>query len=506
MRKKDLFFSLAAGLLPMFFFGPPVIAQDVFNGSAVEVSAEQRGALDKLFSECAVFDLEVDALHDFVRSHPEHSVFTLNLGRAHHYTIDLREYDLRAPDYLCQETGATGLVTLPRTPCMTYKGELLGESGSVVRLNIERHRIWGILRKERSTVHLEPLRNFDASAPSNYHVLYYQSDIISGVVGECGGGEEDGPSRSRPAELDGARSVTGNDCRKLDIATESDWEFYDDGQTFADILGNLNLVEDVYWNYFGMAFQVRYQHQWTTSSDPYTNDLSGCSSYGELDEFTEYWFNGFSHIRRDISVLYSEKSYSDGNTVGCAYKGQFGNGLSNNGYYNPDPPQILGAYCVNEWVDGIFYTQAHRTCLIAHEMGHVFGANHDDSNCGLFESGNIMCPSVVTNLVFLPTAIAEMEAGMNYDDTDVTHDGRRALRERYAPASALSTFVMPINSGFNGNVVISDRPCSFQNASAGQFVFSATDTVRLTPGFVAAPLSGQTVKMTAGSPCLIFNP
>ncbi len=457
--------------------------------------------LGKLFSEVTVVSLDAGAIHAFVRSHPEHSAFTLDLGEGHRYGIDLHEHDLRSPDYLAQETGPMGLVTLERTPCVTYAGYLHGAAGTSVRLNIQAHRIWGHLRSKAGVVHLEPLQNIIPDAPQEVHVLYQGKDIIAESPGECGAtAEPQGPDPLKGG-VAGQVKMTGDDCRKLDIATESDWEFYSGGETFADIQGNLNLVEDIYYSYFNTAFKIRYQHQWTTSADPYSNNNSGCSDPGELQEFEAHWRNNFAHIRRDISVLYTEKDYA-GSTVGCANVSTFGNGITNNGTV-----QNSGAYSVNMWLDDVIHVQAHRTQLIAHEMGHNFGATHDDSNCGFFESGNIMCSGGLwVNLDFLPQAVAQIEADMNHTTGNAEHDGRRAMRERHAPANALGSFEMSVPSSFGGNVLIMDGPCAFSNTTAGQFTFPATETVKLLPGFSTAAQTGQSVLMFASSTCQLFNP
>lgn len=46
-----------------------------------------------------------------------------------------------------------------------------------------------------------------------------------------------------------------------------------------------------------------------------------------------------------------------------------------------------------QWHIGILNTDAEREVLVAHEMGHIFGAEHDKSGCDLL-NGPIMCPSI----------------------------------------------------------------------------------------------------------------
>ena len=55
-------------------------------------------------------------------------------------------------------------------------------------------------------------------------------------------------------------------CRKLEIATESDYDNYNNccgfSVTASEMLDNLNLVEGLY-SYWGIKFYVRFQSEWT---------------------------------------------------------------------------------------------------------------------------------------------------------------------------------------------------------------------------------------------------
>jgi len=476
--------------------GHTTSAQRSYQGKIIQPSGETTRLLDGIFSNSLVFQMDVRQLHEYVSQNPKSCDVTLSIGNAHTWEIDLWQNEMRPSDHVAEATGPNGRVKLPRAPCTTYAGNLLGQPKNIVRLNVEPDRIWGYIWDENGKQHfVEPLREFVPGAASNVFIHYLPEDQLRTEERSCGASDpmEHFHPTMDTTLYDGSTRMEGNDCRKLDIATEADWEFYDDGETLNDILGNLNMVEGIYFSYFQMTFRVRYQHIWTISADPYTSDESGCDGNGQMDEFATYWYNNFSHIRRDINVLYSEKDYTDGDlggTIGCAMTGEFGNNEDNDGYVN-DQSAIRGAYCVNEWIDGA-WTANDRTHLIAHEMGHVFGASHDNSTDNIMESSFSILSSAQSN--FLTTTVSEMEAKMNWASS-VANDGRSAIRERYFPSSTLTTFPMPTPGIVSGNVTIADASCSFETSTAGAFTFSATDTVRLLPGFHASPEPGQDILM-----------
>lgn len=469
-------------------------AQDLRLGAPVEPAAEQRASLSEKFSSVSIIDLDARALHALVRDNRRINTVALRIDAVRAFDLELEQNEMRPHYYLAEETGPNGRVQVPRTPCITYRGRLAGKPESIVRMNIEADRVWGYVMDGGTMTFVEPLRELvPGEASERLHAVYRQTDLKARSIGSCGASAL---AEQFPEELGKGGPAgmlkAGNDCRKLEVATESDWEFYDDGETFSDIQGNLNMVEGIYYSQFNMRFLIVYQHQWTTSSDPYASTITGCgtTNTGQLDEFNSYWAANFAHIRRDINVLYTEKNYADAPTVGCAWTGSFGDDEDNNSDSDD------GAYCVNEWLDNIFsHTSSDRMVLVAHEMGHILGASHDDANCS--GAASIMCSTLNSSATaFSGTSVTQIETGLNYSSAQ-ENDGRTSIRYRYYPTNTQSSIIAPFAVTTTGNQLVVDASHSLLYP-AGTLTYQATDAAYLRPGFRAVAQPSKVVLIKTG--------
>lgn len=448
-------------------------AQVRFEGKAIVETKAERDQLNKIFTTYELFSLDAEAINDHIKATPTRSLFTLSMGDSKVWSIELEENEMRSPQYVAYRTGESGSVELPRTECVTFEGSLANQPKHQVRLNVEPNRIWGFIEEPDGTYYIEPLVNFVELATSDKFVVYKSTSVIADNLGECGASSVQ--EEAKNIDQIGSPKSAGSDCRKLEIATESDFELVELGVSFNDILGNLNMVEAIYEADFDMKFIVVFQNEWEISADPYSAFVSGCGSFGQLSEFVSEWSDNRSEVRRDINILYTGKDYA-GTAVGCAQTSRFGNGLDND----------LDAYCVNQWTNNsLFSIAAARVTIVAHEMGHVFGAQHDDSNCGTFQGKNIMCPFITTSTTFLSTAIDEIEAGLTHESA-ASNDGRSAIRQRYygeldLPGTIEIEFLDPVV--YSANEWLLDKAMASQSSSQSLPAFTATDISKLKPGF-----------------------
>jgi hypothetical protein len=111
-----------------------------------------------------------------------------------------------------------------------------------------------------------------------------------------------------------------------------------------------------------------------SETDPYNRgDIeSGCSGFGMLDYFENYWNTHRSNVSRDAAHLFRARPFSDW-PFGCAYDRSLGESF---------------AYGVNAFPSTM--SAVRRAVLFAHELGHNAGADHIDPTEGDF----IMDPGI----------------------------------------------------------------------------------------------------------------
>lgn len=362
-------------LLPMLCFSNFLLAQDVFKGTVIQPTAHEQELLEKQFKHQTLITFDVKSLHDFVRKHPEQSVFTLQIGNQLKWVIDLQENELRSPDFREEQTGENGTISIPRGECITYKGFANGTFSGETRLNIEEHRISGVIFNKEQNIYIESIRNYDRSLSFDKFIVYASGDVIPSG-GTCGGGTIADAIESANIKADSTIVIYPTPtCRKIEVAAELDYEAYNSGYGNSDVVSNLNLVQAIYANTWAADLTLVYSHSWTTVNDPYTS-FDACQVAGSrLDQFKNYWNANYASVERDIAILYTDIVYN-GVIIGCANKGVFGNGNASDDY---------GTW---EW-----FSNTSKLCVLAaHEIGHIFGASHDANGCN--GNGNIMCPVI----------------------------------------------------------------------------------------------------------------
>lgn len=153
---------------------------------------------------------------------------------------------------------------------------------------------------------------------------------------------------------------------------------------------------------------------------------------------------------------------------------------------------------MNEWIDDVFnpsHSAAGRMVLVAHEMGHVLGASHDDANCS--GAASIMCSTLNTNATaFSGTSVTQIESDLDYVSTE-ENDGRTSIRYRYYPTNTQNPIIAPFAGTTTGNELVVDAAHSLL-FGAGTLTYQATDTAFLRPGFHAIAQPSKVVHIKIG--------
>lgn len=270
-------------------------------------------------------------------------------------------HDLRGPAYKAQDRSAAGEREMPRGDSHTFKGTVVGEAGSEVRLTIHGTQVEGFFQFGGERFFIEPAARYSRASAPGEHVVYREADILRDTAFRCDTAVFE--KLGRGLDLAG-RSETVTAARTLKIATDADFEYVSTlggaAQANAEILNILNMAEGVYQSELNLSIEVVFQHTWSTA-DPF----AGANPEATARSFQAYWQQNFptSSTPRDTAHLFSGKA--NVLSQGWAFFGvvcttpEFAYGMS--GYVN--------------WAPGKFL-------VTTHEIAHNLGAEHAEAAQG----------------------------------------------------------------------------------------------------------------------------
>jgi hypothetical protein len=385
----------------------PAAADELLVPISKVPPAEVLGALDKALWDYHVFEMDLAAVDAAVRRDGRLSLYLAN----QRLDLELEENSLRAEGYRRVLLSADGQRELDPGPVVTFKGRVVGDVESDVRITVTPSLFTGSIRTGGETVFIDPLADFldgfaDKAALSS-HVVVYRDHAVKEIEGAACGTEA---VHDKRAELAGLRGRVFGDLvkgpvdkahqfRTLEVATDCDGEYYGDygnPGAYNRIEGILNDVEGfIYTSELNLGINVVFQQCWTNpSSDP-------SSASTTLNQMRSWWISNRGNIARDNAHLFSGKNFSGG-TIGIAWVGVICTAPS-------------FAYGISQDISGT----AARRRLTAHEIGHNLSAGHDNQapvcsgvNCN--GNGPIMCSFVQTG----SSSAADDFSSCSFNDID----------------------------------------------------------------------------------------
>ncbi len=281
------------------------------------------------------------------------------------FELSVTPRDLRSPRYFAEDTTENGVRKLDKTPATTYKGKILGETDSEVRLTMDDSGIEGYFSAGAERFFIEPAKKYSGLATADEFVVYRAEDVLRDTGFNC-------PQDLAGKMEDGKKMVlSGNQVQNLagqkavEIATEADFDFVntttDAAGANAKILSILNMVEGVYANELNLTVSVVFQHTWSTA-----DSYNGANADALLRSFQAYWNTNYptTQYSRDTAHLFTYKP--NVRSQGYAFLGVICN--------NPS-----FAYGLSGRVDVTWGWEAANFLITSHEIGHNLGANHSDA-------------------------------------------------------------------------------------------------------------------------------
>lgn len=330
------------------------------------------GASEKLSELFHEYALKVpDKERSFKRNLDDRYEMYLN---GEQIALTLTPANLLSDNYSIQTSDHIGIEKIRNEIATPYKGFVVGDPSSQVRVTIGEDYIYGFITIQKKKYFIEPANKFDPSLKSNVHIVYTQEQIKEGNEMTCASGQAQREVKRTSAQLKSATCQMA----ELAIALDDAYRLAHGGSTGAinQSVSVMNMVAGVYENAFNddIQFEIVTHYVSTCSScDPWTSSTDANTL---LTDFSNWGSAGFG-VTHDIGQLWTGRNLcapGDCSVAGLAWIGA-----------------VCGAYRYHILED--FTTTAWQLrVLVSHEMGHNFGANHDAAS-----SNHVMRPSIAVN-------------------------------------------------------------------------------------------------------------
>jgi len=361
-------------------------------GLSKQSSPEVAQVLDAAFYSYHVFELDLARINAQVRLTGR---LNLHLGNQT-FELDLEENDLRSENYRLVSMEKDGGQDLKPGPVTTFRGTVVGDEQSVVRLSVTPELFTGFIARGDEMLVIDPLADFTYDLPptlaeryaSGDVVVYLEADSRELGAGACGTEENHHLGRTSGFHRASQKALNGFDFgelnkgfqfRTLEVALECDGQYraqFGQNGAINRMMGIMNDVDGViYRSELNLGINVVFAGCWPNAgSDPYTS----LNANTTLNQMANWWNangNNFAPTR-DVTHQFSGKNFS-GSTIGIAFVGVICN----------NRPASVG---ISQDVSG----SASRRRLTAHEIGHNLSANHDGAGANCNGNGPVMCPSI----------------------------------------------------------------------------------------------------------------
>lgn len=257
-----------------------------------------------------------------------------------------------------------------------YRGRLAGREGSWVRLVVANGMPSGLIW-DGEQMHAIEARE-DAAGVARPVIFRLQDAYVEPGTMTCGSAGHRSAFATvfddLESEIRDVVTQAAGATRQLNIGLIADYEFSQrmGANVEAELLTRINNVDGIFSEQLGVQITATEVETFTSPNDPFTSSVPG----DLLDEVSAYRVQTAAQSSQGITFLFTGRGL-DGSTVGIAYlyalcSRQFGVGLAE-GVRGPTTDSLIAA----------------------HEIGHLFGAEHDG------EAGSV-CESVTGDFLMSP--------------------------------------------------------------------------------------------------------
>ena len=280
-----------------------------------------------------------------------------------------------------------------------YRGHVRGVPHSWVRLSIRNGKLDGMIWTPTETYFVQPEARLLGKPGTDRTVVYRMSDVDPAVLHGACGTSEPGPSAAPAVAHVGsagaiaaplfsqalAPAVAGAAAplQEATIGLVADYDYFvkHGANAAADMLSIINQIDGVYQAQLGIDLHVTQTVVYTTMPDPFDATTDPTTL---LSEFSTYKGSSGSPVYgTDVAHLFTGRALNGG-VLGISW---------------------IGTLCDSTYSTALsqdFTTDNTSLVLLAaHEIGHVFGASHDNqagSPCASTPFGFIMNPYITSAL------------------------------------------------------------------------------------------------------------